>query len=577
MGGALQAHDAGPIKPAQDGYDASNWRKLCPDVTGGPWKTFYDHLPDRNEPFLYSIDGRRPLTFSELKSFIIDPKNDVPGLGREDRLTTAFPNGPELAVAYLTFSIRCTIAPLNVFIRSEEFEFEFQDLPAKGIVVQKKEGLADDEKTATDVAVAAARKAKLPIILNLIPSAEVAGLFTFEKHAAGKPLKGAMLGPPLETVSRDHICLVLHTSGTTKKPKIVPITHESMAVGGLCHAAVDMLDKTDVFLNTMPMFHIAGLMENLLATAFSGGRFVALPGQYKVHIFYENMNKEPLPTVYSAVPAHHLSLMQFAKEMEKGSGKPWENKIRVIRNDSAALLPSLAEQMEDYIKATVMPAYSMTEANPICSNPRLGVRKLKSVGPTVGPELVVMAGYPDNTIMKPGEEGEVCVKGACVMKGYEMRPHMEQDPNIESFTDGFMRSGDKGWMDEDGYLYLIGRFKELINRAGEKVSPFEVEDAIRKHEAVKDVLCFSCPHTVLGEVVGVVIVLNEGQELLLFDLRQWLIKQKVLQDKWCPEVMVTMPELPKGATGKPARINLAKRLDIGQLDGSLKEFKHPGL
>jgi len=163
------------------------------------------------------------------------------------------------------------------------------------------------------------------------------------------------------------------------------------------------------------------------------------------------------------------------------------------------------------------------------------------------------------------------------MKGYEMRPHMDKDPNAETFTDGWMRSGDKGWMDEDGYLYLVGRFKELINRAGEKVSPFEVEDAIRKHADVKDVLCFSCPHQTLGEAVGVVLVLKPDKKLKLFDLRQWLISTKTLQDKWCPEVCVIMPDLPKGATGKPARINLAKKLGLESLDGTLVQKDHPGL
>ncbi|CAL1141964.1 unnamed protein product [Cladocopium goreaui] len=789
---------------------------------------------------------------------------------------------------------------------------------------------------ATTVAVAQARKKKIQIILQLVPSPEVAGLFFFEKHPAGKPLSGAKLGPPLETVKREHVCLVLHTSGTTKKPKIVPITHESMAIGGLCHAAANLLGPEDVFVNTMPMFHIAGVMENLLMSAYSGCKFIALPGQYQAHTFFEAMKKEPLPTSYSAVPAHHMSLMTLAKE-----AKNFESPLKVIRNDSAALLPSLAEQMEDFFQATVLPAYSMTEANPLCSNPRYGVRKLKSVGPAVGPELAVMEAWPSdkrvgvdaydipfsgslsgsvvafnvaiassgafhrwqrafnvakemenlqvlptvvtfngliscvegwvlathlleqleqipmepdvisyssainvcdwlrglhllrrtpdpnefcfssvvkalgkdwcrglqllaeqsfaclvpnavnygsllarspwrpamevcrrmvmeavraNVItcgsliscekgwrsafevlnfmeqnflrknlicynsaisacesseiwrpavemlrsmsspniisfsssisacqtwpmamqlcmlagtyslrsnvvalssmisafekarrwslaiqqlhateapnltcfnaalaackdaswlmvleiwreMRPmqapvwapslpvalgtlglrvsstslctpsgvrgakkrvGEEGEVCVKGACVMKGYEMRPHMDKDPNAEAFTDGFMRSGDKGWIDEDGYLYLIGRFKELINRAGEKISPFEVEDAIRRHADVQDVLCFSCPHSMLGEAVGVVVVPKDGKTVKLFDLRQWLMKEKVLQDKWCPEVLVTMKELPKGATGKPARVNLAKKLELEQLDGNLKEFSHPG-
>mmetsp|Transcript_23535 Transcript_23535/g.42454 ORF Transcript_23535/g.42454 Transcript_23535/m.42454 type:complete len:581 (-) Transcript_23535:130-1872(-) len=571
MGGAVQAHDAGPVMPAQDGYDPKK-HKMASDFVGGDWKTFYDFLPEKDEPFLFSIDGRKPLSFAALKAFLLSEKNDIPGMAREDRLCLVFPTGPELAVAYLAFALRCTVAPLNLFLRADEFDFEYEDLPCKGLVVQKTDMLAEDEKAATTIAVAQARKKKIQIILQLTPSPDAAGLFTIDKHAAGKPLTGDKLGPPLETVKREHVCLVLHTSGTTKKPKIVPITHESMAIGGMCHAAANLLGADDVFVNTMPMFHIAGLMENLLMSAFSGSRFVALPGVYKAHTFFEAMMKEPKATCYSAVPAHHMSLMGLAKE-----AKSFESSLRVIRNDSAALLPSLAEQMEEFFKATVLPAYSMTEANPLCSNPRFGVRKLKSVGPTVGPELAVMAAWPSDKRMGPGEEGEVCVRGPTVMCGYEMRPHMDKDPNAEAFTDGFMRSGDKGWVDEEGYLYLIGRFKELINRAGEKVSPFEVEDAVRKHADVQDVLCFSCPHTVFGEAVGVVVVPKEGKTVKLFGLRQWLTKEKVLQDKWCPEVLAIMKELPKGSTGKPARINLATKLGLSELDGNLKEFEHPGL
>mmetsp|Transcript_35944 Transcript_35944/g.57983 ORF Transcript_35944/g.57983 Transcript_35944/m.57983 type:complete len:583 (+) Transcript_35944:104-1852(+) len=576
MGGSVQAHDAGPVMEAQDGYDPAK-HKVSADFLGGDWKTFYDFLPDKAEPFLFSTDGRKPLSFKELKAFIVDPKNDLPGMRREDRLCLVFPNGPELAVAYLAFALRCTVAPLNLYLRADEFDFEYDDLPCKGLVVQKVEGLAEDEKTATTIAVAQARKKKIQIILQLTPSPEIAGLFTIDKHAAGKPLTGDLLGPPLATVKREHVCLVLHTSGTTKKPKIVPITHESMAIGGMCHAAANLLDADDVFVNTMPMFHIAGLMENLLMAAFSGAKVVALPGQYKVNAFFDAMCRAPRGTAYSAVPAHHMSLMSLAQEKEKSDKKPFESALRVIRNDSAALLPSLAVQMETFFKATVMPAYSMTEANPLCSNPRYGVRKLKSVGPTVGPDLAIIAAWPSNQLMGPGEEGEVCVRGSTVMKGYEMRPHMDKDPNEEAFTDGYMRSGDKGWIDEQGYLYLIGRFKELINRAGEKVSPFEVEDAVRKHADIEDVLCFSCPHTMLGESVGVVVVPRTGKTIKLFDLRQWLMKEKVLQDKWCPEVLVIMKELPKGATGKPARMNLAKKLGIEELDGNIKEFEHPGL
>lgn len=569
--------DAGPVKPAADNYDPK-LQKYCPDFEGGDWKTFYDFLPDKDAPFLYAADSRQPLTFKGLKEFIIKPELDIPGLAREDRLCSAFVSGAELAVFYMAYTLRCTFAPLNMMLRAEEFDFEFEDLPAKGLVVQNVETLADEEeKKATGTAVASARRRKLEIIMQITPDKETVGLFTIDKHAAGKPLKGDTIGPCLATVSRDHIALVLHTSGTTKKPKIVPITHGAMANGCKCHAAADLMDETDVFVNFMPMFHIAGLMENLLTSIFSGARFVALRGQYQPHVFYKALMSEPYPTAYSAVPVHNLTMMQYAQEIEKIDGKPFENHMRIIRNDSAALVPSLAVQMEEYIKAVVMPAYSMTESNPISSNPRYGVRKLKSVGPTVGPELKLFEAWPSNAEVKAGEEGEVAVRGACVMRGYEMRPHMDKDPNIETFTDGFMRSGDKGWVDEDGYLYLIGRFKELINRAGEKISPFEVEDGVRKHEAVKDVLCFAAPHKLLGECAGVVCTVEEGKSLKIGELREWLLNRNVLQAKWLPEVLYVMPAIPKGPTGKPARINLAKRLEMEPLEGEAKEFQHPGL
>lgn len=476
------------------------------------------------------------------------------------------PSGAEFSFAFLVYSLRCTFAPLNVQLRAEEFEFEYQDLPAKGVLVQHKDSLGEEAGKSTGIAIASARRAKIPIVMQLSPSTTTVGLFSIQKHAASKPLKGTLLEFPLDTVTQDHIALVLHTSGTTKKPKIVPITHRSIAIGSRCHGDANMMDETDVFINYMPMFHIAGLVENFLCSLLSGSRFVALPGMYMVNVLYDNLFKNPLPTCYSAVPVQHLSLLDWCAEMERADGKS-PNTFRFIRNDSAALVPSLALRVEEYLECTVMPAYSMTESNPISSNPRLGTRKLKSVGPSVGPDLCIMAGWPNNTVMEPGKDGEVCVRGTCVMSGYEMRPHMDKDPNIETFTDGWMRSGDNGWLDVDGYLYLTGRFKELINRAGEKISPFEIEDAVRKNDAIQDVICFSAPHAILGETVAVAAVLKESKQLKIYELRQWLLAGNLLQDKWCPDLLVIMSELPKGPTGKPARINLAKKLNVAPLEG----------
>ncbi|CAJ1396026.1 unnamed protein product [Effrenium voratum] len=270
----------------------------------------------------------------------------------------------------------------------------------------------------------------------------------------------------------------------------------------------------------------------------------------------------------------HLQILQFAEEVAKEKGKPPENKLELIRNCSAALLPTVACAMEEVLKVSVMPTYAMTESMPIASNPRYGKRKLRSVGMQAGPDMRIMNGHPDCSFLPVGEEGEVVVKKGPVTSGYEFREHMDANPNVEAFGDGWLRTGDKGWIDSDGFMYLCGRFKEIINRAGEKISPFEVEDAMRGNDALKDCIAFAVPHKSLGEVVGIAGVLKDGKSLTIKELRSWCNKCDKLQAKWIPEMLVTMPSIPKGPTGKPARINLAKKLDLEPLEGVPKDAEY---
>jgi len=572
-------HEVGPVRPGTEEYDPSK-QCFAADVLEQEWTTFYDLLPDRDEPFLHAVDGRKPLTFKELRSFVTSDAVEVFGLGREDRLCTAIPNGPEPRCVFFAFALRCTFAPLNIGLSRDEYEFEFLDLPAKALVVQAKESLqSEDDQKSSGNAISVARKAKVEKLLELLPSREVAGLFELKKHAAGKPLKGDPMGNPLASVKREHLALVLHTSGTTKKPKIVPLTHANIACGALCISSTVQMKPADVCLNTMPLFHIHGLIVNVLATAAAGSQVVCLPGVFSAHSFHKGLADEPRPTWYSAVPTMHCQILQLAEEQAKTStnGEPPESKLKLARNCSAALVPSVSEAMEKVLKVAVMPTYAMTESMPIASNPRNGPRKLRSVGPMAGPQMQIMAGHPDCTPLPVGVEGEVVVKEGPVTAGYEFRPHMDADPNIEAFGDGWLRTGDKGWLDADGYLYLCGRFKEIINRAGEKISPFEVEDALRTHPKVQDLIAFAVPHTSLGEVVGVAAKLREGSQMTIAELRTYALKEGKLQSKWIPELLVSMPSIPKGPTGKPARINLAKRLELQPLDGMCKDLDHPGL
>lgn len=568
--------ESGIIRPATDEWDASKqW--YYEKALEGEWKCFYELIPDLDSPFLHSMDGRKPLTFKALKEFCIGEKSDVLGLAREDRLCTVIPNGSEAAVAFFAFSLRCTYAPLNIGLSRDEFEFEFVDLPAKCLVVMSKEKLSEEEAKQAGSAVSVARKTKVEKLLQMNPSEEFCGLYELAKHAAGRPLKGEPLGNCLASLKRTDLALVLHTSGTTKKPKIVPLTHENIACGGQCIATTIQMTSDDVCLNTMPLFHIHGEIVNLMASVVKGTQVMCVAGVFSAANFHEGLKTEPLPTWYSAVPTMHLQILQMAQEIGKTTGTVPENKLTLIRNCSAALLPSVADDMEKTLKVAVMPTYAMTESMPISSNPRYGTRKLRSVGPRGGPELQIKNGHPDTTGVELGQEGEICVKYGPVTAGYEFREHMDADPNVEGISgDGWLRTGDKGWMDTEGYVYLSGRFKEIINRAGEKISPFEIEEALRKHDAVKDLIAFSVPHESTGETVGVVVVCKEGQKVNLKELRSWAMKGDLLQNKWLPEQLVWMPQIPKGPTGKPMRINLAKKLGLEPISNQPREMEHDG-
>lgn len=565
------------IRPATGEWDA-NKQWYYEKALEKEWTSFYDLIPDLDSPFLHSMDGRKPLTFKALKEFCASDKPDVLGMERGDRLCTVIVNGCEAAVAFFAFSLRCTFAPLNIGLSRDEFEFEFNDLPAKCLVVQRKETLNEEDQKNSGNAISVARKAKVEKLLQLNPSEEFAGLFELTKHAAGRPLKGTPVpvGDYINTLKRSDLALVLHTSGTTKKPKIVPLTHENIACGAQCIASTVQMGPSDICINTMPLFHIHGQIVNLLASAVAGTQVLGVAGIFNAHTFHKGLQTSPLPTWYSAVPTMHLQILQMAEEMGKNEGKVPENQLTLVRNCSAALLPSVADSMEKVLKVGVMPTYAMTESMPITSNPRFGSRKLRSVGPAGGPEMQIMTGHPDNTKLEAGQEGEVCVKFGPVTSGYEFRPHMDADPNLEAFGDGWLRTGDKGWLDSDGYLYLSGRFKEIINRAGEKISPFEIEEALRQHEAIKDIIAFSVPHETTGETVGVVVVCKEGMKVNLKELRTWAKKQESLQTKWLPEQLVWMPQIPKGPTGKPMRINLAKKLGLEPITTVPREMEHDG-
>jgi oxalate---CoA ligase len=344
---------------------------------------------------------------------------------------------------------------------------------------------------------------------------------------------------------------VLHTSGTTSRPKIVPLTARNITASAQNIAASLRLTAADRCLNVMPLFHIHGLIAATLSTISAGGSIVCTPGFNAMKFF--GWMEEARPTWYTAVPTMHQAILTRAgrnAEIIKA------NPLRFVRSSSASLPVPVLKELEAVFGAPVIEAYGMTEASHQMASNQLppGKRKPGAVGAAAGPEVAIMA--EDGTILPQGATGEVVIRGENVTLGYKNNPKA----NAENWTNGWFRTGDQGVMDEDGFLTINGRLKEIINRGGEKVSPREVDDVLMEHPAVAQAVAFALPHDKLGEEVAAVIVLKEGQQADARAIRDFAAQS--LAAFKVPREIIFMEEIPKGATGKLQRIGLAQKLGL---------------
>jgi acyl-CoA synthetase (AMP-forming)/AMP-acid ligase II len=477
---------------------------------------------------------RPSLTFGALRDLCARTVKalNAMGIGRGDRVAIVLPNGPEMAAAFLAIGAGATTAPLNPAYKAEEFTFYLTDLEAKALVVLQ--GVASDAREV-------AARLSIPV-LDLIPG-EAAGDFTLEGGSPANPAKPGLAWP-------EDTALVLHTSGTTARPKIVPLTQANVCASARNIARTLELGPDDACLNIMPLFHIHGLMAAVLASVGAGGAVVCTQG-FDALRFFRWLDEER-PTWVTAVPTMHQAILSRA---ERNADVIRRAPLRLLRSSSASLPGPVMQQLEAVFGCPLVESYGMTEAShQMCSNPLAGPRKPGSVGQPAGPEVAVMA--DDGTLLPVGEIGEVVIRGPNVTAGYEANP----EANAKAFTNGWFRTGDQGAFDEDGFLTLTGRLKELINRGGEKVSPLEVDGVLSGHPAVAQALTFAIPHAKLGEEVGAAVVLREGMECTERELRDFAALH--LTDFKVPRKVVFLAEIPKGATGKLMRIGLAEKLGL---------------
>lgn len=453
------------------------------------------------------------------------------GIGSHDRVAVVLPNGPEMAVAFLACAAAATCAPLNPAYQEAEFDFYLSDLEAKALITSD---------GAAAAAVRAAEARGLPV-LGLSRD----GQFTLEGRRVNR---GVAAGIP----ASGQTALVLHTSGTTARPKQVPLTHANLCASADNIRRTLQLTPEDRCMNVMPLFHIHGLGAALLASLAAGASVVCTGGFDGLR--FHSLLAKVQPTWFTAVPTMHQMIVDRApRDIDVARTNPG---LRFIRSCSAALAPRLMSDVEKLFGAPMVEAYGMTEAShQMAANPLPpGTRKPASVGPEAGCRIAIMDDA--GNMLETGQSGEVVIQGEGVMAGYHANP----EANRTSFTKGWFRTGDRGYLDADGYLYLTGRLKEIINRGGEKISPREVDDVLMSYPGIREAVTFAMPHRVLGEEVAAAVVLREGVSATEKQIRDYAAAS--LASFKVPRRIVFVAEVPKGPTGKMQRIGLAGRLGV---------------
>jgi acyl-CoA synthetase (AMP-forming)/AMP-acid ligase II len=461
------------------------------------------------------------------------------GIGPQDRVGIVLENGSDMAVCFLTVAGGATAAPLNPAYTASEYDFYLGDLGASALIVAE-----GDRGPAVD----SARAQGIPVIDLVVESGAPAGTFDLVARDSDA-VRDAATDRPGEP---DDVALVLHTSGTTSRPKIVPLSQANICASARNIQRTLRLGPDDVAMNVMPLFHIHGLMASLSSTLRAGGCVFCTPGFSALKFF--RWLGDARPTWFSAVPTMHGSIVARAPRNREVVA---DHRLRFIRSSSAALPPSLHAQVESVFGVPVVEAYAMTEAahQMTCNPLPPGDRRPGTVGIAAGPDVRVMDEEEDR-LLPPGQTGEVVIRGDNVTSGYEANPLA----NEAAFANGWFRTGDQGRLSDDGYLTLTGRLKEIINRGGEKLSPREIDEVVLEHPAVRQVVVFAVPHEKLGEEVAAAIVLSEGADASEDEIREF-VGQRLAHFK-VPREIVFLDEIPKGPTGKLQRIGLAEKLGL---------------
>ncbi len=488
-----------------------------------------------HDPALLLPDGESTLDFAQLAEAVGQLAGILraAGVERGDRVALVLPDGPTLFGAVLAVAaVGAAAAPLNPAYTKDEYAFYLDDLDPRLLV------LPPDELPAARAAMPERiRVGELLVEAGRPPILRVGG-------------KDVPKAVSFEPANPDDTALLLHTSGTTSRPKQVPLLHRNLMASARAIVAHYRLEASDVSYCAMPLFHVHGLVASTFAALLAGGA-VVLPQRFSPRRLLEHLQPHAV-TWFSAAPTIHQMILERADgKSDLGS----TTNLRFIRSCSSALSPALMERLEQRLAVPVLEAYGMTEAShQISSNPLPPGRRFPgSVGVATGTEVRVVDS--EGREVPLGSTGEVVIRGRGVTPGYLNNP----DGNAEAFLDGWFRTGDRGLLDGERYLRLEGRLKEMIIRGGENISPYEVEEILLGHPAVVDAVCFGVPDEKYGEEVAAAVALTypaAARELADF-CRERLAAFKV------PTVIHIVEKIPRTPTGKLQRRRVAELLPTG--------------
>jgi len=482
--------------------------------------------------------GREPVTYGALLARTKETVRALRsfGIGPSDRVAVVLPNGPEAAVAIVAVASGAVCVPLNPAYTADEWQRYFGDLQITALLTR-----AEVNSPSRTIA----HTLGIPVIDIESREGDGPAAFAFVGSAKHRAAAGDM-------ASGGDDAFILLTSGTTSRPKLVPLTHASVCLSAHNAGAVLRLRPQDQLLNVLPFFHAHGLISGLL-TALAAGSSVVCTAGFDASAFFGWLTKFR-PTWYTAVPPIHRAVLSAARRHGDAVGR---TSLRVIRSASSSLPRDVLGELETRFGVPVVETFGMTEgASQIAANP-LERRKPGSVGRPTGTEIAVTD--TRGRRLPVGQRGEIALRGPTITRGYDGDPIATQ----AAFRNGWFHTGDLGYFDSDGYLFIVGRIKDIINRGGQKVAPAEVEEALLDHPDVVEAAAFPISHKRLGEEVGAAVVLRPDADLTPRSLREF-VRERLARFK-VPGLIRIVPELPKTPGGKVRRAGLAAALSVGSV------------